>query len=74
MEYEFEYKLKQTVTATSYDDEQTAFRGVVIRRWLEENPPYMENHGLQERYIVLIKAGLGLQECEFLAEDLQPVD
>ncbi len=50
MEYKFKFDLKQPVIARDYNEPPREWRGIVMRRWLEENPPYMEPAGLLERY------------------------
>ena len=70
MKYKFEHNIKDKVFALDYAEPRVQHCGVVLRRWLEENPDYMEGCGLLERYTVLILVDGKLQSCEFLANDL----
>ena len=51
MKYDFKFNIKETVTVNF---EGQSFNGVVMKRWLEEEPEYMEakDKGLKERYNV----------------------
>lgn len=82
MEYQFEFDLKQHVIAMDYGHvdggERKPHFATVCRRWLEEDPSWMEHEGrkgLVERYTVIIRlekdgAYVGTQQCDFLREDL----
>ncbi len=70
--HEFKFDIKQSVVALDYDEPRQEHNAVVTRRWLEENPAYMDNgERLLERYEVLIFIkDQSIQRAEFLVEDL----
>ncbi len=52
--HNFLFAIHQPVIALDYDEPRREHQGFIVRRWLEENPKYMDQVGLLERYEVLI--------------------
>lgn len=75
MKHEFAFAIHQPVVALDYNEPRQEHHGVILRRWLEENPRYMEQVGLLERYEILLFDVPGSksrhQTVEFLKEDLK---
>lgn len=77
MTHNFAFEIHTPVIALDYDEPRREHHGIILRRWLEENPRYMEQVGLLERYEVLLDTpgpNSKHQIGEFLQSDLRSVN